>query len=247
MAAEHTSETARSARATMVRIVEHQRRTRGEEVKAPTSFSEPVLAAMGSVPRHEFVPPAQRPYAYLDTPLEIGEGQTISQPFMVALMTELSGVGPGSRVLEVGTGSGYQAAILAALGARLYTIEILLELAENARGRLERLGFGNVETRVGDGYHGWPDAAPYDAILVAAAAHHVPPPLVAQLATGGRLVMPLGPVPGVQELVVLSKNETHDITVQEVTPVRFVPFTRGRITPSSPRRREDCRSPAPRS
>ena len=193
----------------------------------PARFSERVLAAMRAVPRHEFVPKALRGHAYADTPLDIGEGQTISQPFMVALMTELSGAGPGSTVLEIGTGSGYQAAILSHLGADVHSIEIEPALAKAAAERLTRLGYDTVKTRVGDGYAGWPEpVAPFDAIIVTAAPDHVPKPLVEQLAEGGRLVIPVGPLHGPQELVVITKDAQGALSVERVTGVRFVPLTR---------------------
>ena len=181
-----------------------------------------VLEAMGSVPRHEFVPTNRREHAYEDRPLPIGHEQTISQPYMVAVMSELAELKPGEKVLEVGTGSGYQAALLAALGGEVYSIEIVKPLAEQARATLERLGFENVQVRHGDGYRGWPEHAPFDAIVVTAAPAHVPEPLVEQLAVGGRLVIPVGR--GVQDLMVISKDA--DGTRRErLFGVRFVPMT----------------------
>ena len=183
-----------------------------------------VLAAMRRVPRHEFVPGRVRERAYADHPLPIGEGQTISQPYVVALMTELAAVAPGARVLEVGTGSGYQAAVLAEVGADVYTIEIVESLARSARATLDRLGYGRVHTRHGDGYRGWPEAAPFAAIVVTAAPPEVPPDLLAQLAPGGRLVVPVGT--GEQELQVHERTPD-GIRVRRVTPVQFVPMTGG--------------------
>jgi protein-L-isoaspartate(D-aspartate) O-methyltransferase len=183
-----------------------------------------VLAAMRRVPRHEFVPARVRERAYADHPLPIGEGQTISQPYVVALMTELAAVAPGARVLEVGTGSGYQAAVLAELGADVYTIEIVERLAQSARATLDRLGYGRVHTRHGDGYRGWPEAAPFAAIVVTAAPPEVPPALLAQLAPGGRRVVPVGT--GEQELQVHERTPD-GIRVRRVTPVQFVPMTGG--------------------
>ena len=185
-----------------------------------------VLAAIREVPRHEFVPPAYRDFAYEDRPLPIGEGQTISQPYIVALMTDLAAVGPESTVLEVGTGSGYQAAVLAEIVEHVYTIEIVAPLGERAAETLARLGYDNVSVRVGDGYRGWPGAAPFDAIVVTAAPETVPPPLIEQLKVGGRLVIPVGPRDGAQSLEVLEKNMDGSVTRQHVLPVRFVPFTR---------------------
>jgi protein-L-isoaspartate(D-aspartate) O-methyltransferase len=183
-----------------------------------------VLAAMRRVPRHEFVPSRWRAEAYADHPVPIGEAQTISQPYIVALMTELATVRPGARVLEVGTGSGYQAAVLAELGADVYSIEIVEPLARRARGTLDRLGYARVHTRHGDGYRGWPEAAPFAAIVVTAAPPAVPPALLAQLAPGGRLVVPVGT--NDQELQVHERT-ADGIRVERVTPVQFVPMTGG--------------------
>ena len=185
-----------------------------------------VLAALRAVPRHEFVPPAYREYAYADRPLPIGEGQTISQPYIVALMTDLAAVGPDSTVLEVGTGSGYQAAVLAEIVDHVYTVEIVAPLGEQAAETLERLGYDSVSVRIGDGYRGWPEAAPFDAIVVTAAPETVPPPLIEQLKPGGRLVIPVGPEGGAQSLEVLEKNADGSVASRHVLPVRFVPFTR---------------------
>ncbi len=184
------------------------------------------LAAMRTVPRHEFVPPDQRVDAYQDVPLPIGHDQTISQPAVVALMTELVEPRPGKKVLEVGTGSGYQAAVLAQTGCRVWTIEIFRALAEEAGGRLKRLGYTNVTVRHGDGYAGWPEMAPFDAIVVTAAAEKVPPPLLQQLGPGGRLVMPVGGESS-QALLLVRKDSAGEISSREILPVRFVPFLRG--------------------
>lgn len=182
-----------------------------------------VLAVMQEVPRHEFVPVKLRAEAYADHPLPIGFDQTISQPYIVGFMTEVLDPAPGDRVLEVGTGSGYQAAVLARLVAEVYSIEIVAPLAERARADLKRLGFANVQVRTGDGYAGWPEAAPFDAILVTCAPDHVPPPLTAQLREGGRMVIPVGP-PGDQELHLLQKREGQ-LVRRALLPVRFVPMT----------------------
>jgi protein-L-isoaspartate(D-aspartate) O-methyltransferase len=163
-----------------------------EQIAARGVADARVLAAMRKVPRHEFVPADVRARAYDDSPLAIGHDQTISQPYIVALMTELAALGPGARVLEIGTGSGYQAAVLAEVAGAVYTIEILAPLARRAEATLSRLGYGRVHVRQGDGYRGWPEAAPFDAIVVTAAAPKVPPALLEQLADGGRLVMPVG-------------------------------------------------------
>jgi len=182
------------------------------------------LDAMRRVERHLFVPPAMRAAAYGDHPLPIGHGQTISQPYIVALMTELAQVRPGARVLEVGTGSGYQAAVLALLAKEVYSIEIVEPLATEAAERLLRLGYRNVVVRAGDGYRGWPERAPFDAILVTAAPPELPQPLVDQLAVGGRLVAPIGPEGGDQLLVVVERTAA-GLTRRSVAPVRFVPMT----------------------
>ena len=181
-------------------------------------------AAMIEVPRHEFVPPEYRSSAYGNTPLPIGHGQTISQPLVVGLMTELLQLTKTDRVLEVGTGSGYQAAILSVLASEVYTTEIVPELGEMARANLERLGYSNVLTKIGDGYQGWPEHAPFDAIIVTAAPNHVPPPLITQLRSGGRMVIPVGGFD--QELMVLAKRADGTATTTIILPVRFVPLIR---------------------
>jgi protein-L-isoaspartate(D-aspartate) O-methyltransferase len=178
------------------------------------------------VPRHRFVPPAQAPLAYENRPLPIGEGQTISQPFVVALMTGLLDPAPDDIVLEVGTGSGYQAAVLAEIVRTVHTIEIVEPLGMRARQRLQELGYQNVEVRIGDGYRGWPEAAPFDAIVVTAAAPEIPQPLVDQLKPGGRMVIPVGRAGGAQQLLVVDKRPDGAITITRTLPVRFVPFTR---------------------
>ena len=185
-----------------------------------------VMEAMGRVPRHAFVPAQLAARAYENRPLPIGEEQTISQPYIVALMTDLARVRKGSRVLEVGTGSGYQAAILADMGASVFTIEIVSALARSARERLARLGYRDVEVVAGDGYEGIPARAPFDAILVTAGASHVPPALVRQLARGGRMVIPVGDPLALQHLTVVEKADSGAVSTREVLPVRFVPLTR---------------------
>lgn len=182
-----------------------------------------VLDAMRRVPRHEFVPAEQRAAAYRDRPLPIGEGQTISQPYIVALMTDLMRVAPGDKVLEIGTGCGYQAAVLAELAREVYTIEIIEPLARMAAGTLARLGY-RVRTRAGDGYKGWPEAAPFDAIIVTAAPDHIPPALIEQLKPGGRMVIPVGTL--YQSLMVVTKNADGTTFNEDIVPVRFVPLTR---------------------
>jgi len=186
---------------------------------------ERVLAAMRTVPRHEFVAEEYRFSAYDDRPLPIGHGQTISQPFIVALMTEQMKPQPTDKVLEVGTGSGYQAAILSGLVKQVFTIEIVEPLARHAAVDLLRLGYTNVFVKAGDGYKGWPEHAPFDAIIVTCAPDQVPQPLVEQLKDGGRMVIPVGPDGGVQELYLLEKHEG-TVKQRAVLPVRFVPMTR---------------------
>ena len=182
-----------------------------------------VLTVMRKVPRHEFVPPAFRAGAYDDGPLPIGFGQTISQPYVVAFMTEQLEPKPTDRVLEVGTGSGYQAAVLAELVKEVYTVEIIKELAQRAEADLHRLGYTNVQVRAGDGYLGWQEAAPFDAIIVTCAPEDVPPPLIAQLKDGGRMIIPVGKA-GCQQLVLLQKAGKR-LEIRAVLPVRFVPMT----------------------
>lgn len=189
------------------------------------AFSPRVLQALAAVPRHEFVPAEEQVSAYLDIPLPIGHGQTISQPYIVALMTDLLEIKHGDKVLEVGAGSGYQAAVLAKLARTVHTVEIVPELARACRERLARLGFANVTVHAGDGSAGLPDEAPFDAVLVAAAARRVPPALVAQLRPGGRMAIPLGEPGEAQELVLVRKDARGGIAAHSVLPVRFVPLT----------------------
>ena len=185
---------------------------------------ERVLQAMGRVPRHEFVPETYLDRAYADDPLPIGYGQTISQPYIVALMTQLLELKEGDRVLEIGTGSGYQAAVLAELTAEVYTIEIIQDLADQAKERLERLEYTNIRTRHADGYYGWEEHAPFDAIIVTAAPDHVPQPLVKQLTDGGRLVIPVGP-PGFYQVLWKIVRKGDEIISRRMLDVAFVPFT----------------------
>jgi protein-L-isoaspartate(D-aspartate) O-methyltransferase len=186
-----------------------------------------VMEVMGKVPRHEFVPPDFRRSAYENRPLPIGYGQTISQPYIVALMTDLLDVDEDDVVLEIGTGSGYQAAILAELVKKVYTIEIVRELGEQAKGRFKRLGYQKVEVRVGDGYYGWEENAPFDGIIVTAAASHVPPPLIKQLKSGGRMIIPVGSPFMTQQLMLVKKEKDGTIRTEQVLPVIFVPLTGG--------------------
>ncbi len=185
-----------------------------------------VLTAMETVPRHLFIPEGYRSYSYYDQPVPVGFGQTISQPYIVALMTELLHVDSEDTVLEVGTGSGYQAAILSLLVKRVYTIEILEALGKTAAERLRALGYTNVEARVSDGYHGWPEHAPFDAIIVTAAAEHIPQPLIDQLKPGGRMIIPVGGVYEIQDLKLLTKDKSSNVIQESLIPVRFVPLTR---------------------
>jgi protein-L-isoaspartate(D-aspartate) O-methyltransferase len=187
-----------------------------------------VLEALAAVPREEFVPAGDEPYAYANVPLPIGHGQTISQPFIVACMTTLLDIEPTDVVLEVGTGSGYQAAVLARLCRHVYTVEIIGELAERAAGRLTRLGYVNVTVRHHDGFDGWPEHGPYDGIIVTAAAPDVPPPLVVQLKPEARLVLPIESHMGQQDLTVVTKDAAGRTQLRPVLPVAFVPLTRAR-------------------
>jgi protein-L-isoaspartate(D-aspartate) O-methyltransferase len=196
-----------------------------ENRPARVGFDTRVLAALRSVPRHEFVSAELSDLAYANRPLPIGHGQTISQPFIVALMTDLLQLKGSDRVLEIGTGSGYQAAVLSLLARDVYTVEIIAELGRATALTLSRLGYANVTTRIGDGYQGWEEHAPYDSIIVTAAPDHVPPPLIAQLKPGGRLVIPVGEM--FQELMVITKAPDGTTTSTRVIPVRFVPLTRG--------------------
>ncbi|MDO9528763.1 MAG: protein-L-isoaspartate(D-aspartate) O-methyltransferase [Syntrophales bacterium] len=184
-----------------------------------------VIQAMMSVPRHQFVPEKRVPMAYDDTPLPIGYGQTISQPYVVAYMTEILNLDEESNVLEIGTGSGYQAAILSCIVKKVSTIEIIPELAESASLRLEKLGYKNVDVTCGDGYYGWQEHAPFDAIIVTAAAGHVPPPLLKQLKKGGRMIIPVGGRFMIQSLVLVEKDNAGEITTRNLMSVRFVPLT----------------------
>jgi len=189
------------------------------------TLSDRVMAAMAAVPREEFVLPAYRRRAYDNTPLPIAAGQTISQPLIVALMTDLLDPQPGDVILEVGTGSGYQAAVLSHLVRHVYSVEIIGELADTAATVLKRLGYGNVSVRAGDGYAGWPEHAPFDGIIVTAAADEIPPPLLKQLKPGGKLVIPVGTEYGYQELLLVEVDESGQPRERSVLPVRFVPLT----------------------
>ncbi len=215
-----------AARARMVsEIAAMARETAGETGRA--RFADAVMAAIGKVQRHRFVSPPQEPFAYDNRPLPIGDGQTISQPYIVALMTDLLDPRPTDTVLEMGTGSGYQAAVLAELVSRVYTIEIVELLGKRAAKLLAELGYRNVEVRIGDGYGGWPAAAPFDAIVVTAAPSAVPQALVDQLKPGGKMVIPVGGPAEVQQLLLVEKGADGRATMRRTLPVRFVPLTRG--------------------
>ncbi len=198
-------------------MVETQIKKRGIQDKA-------ALEAMLSVPRHKFVPPAHRAYAYADRPLPIGHGQTISQPYIVALMTSLLDLDSESVVLEVGTGSGYQAAILSRICKEVYTVEIIPPLGKNAAAILKE--FDNVTVEIGDGYYGWEEHAPFDGIMVTAAATYIPPPLIKQLKPGGKMIIPIGGVFQVQRLMLITKKQDGALVSENIIPVRFVPLTR---------------------
>ena len=214
-------------RGRMVAEIEYIARETGVETGRP-QFAARVMQAVRKVPRHRFVPASEEARAYDNRPLPIGHGQTISQPYIVALMTELLDSRPTDIVLEVGTGSGYQAAVLAELVSKVYTIEIVEPLGRQAAQTLSALGYANVFTRIGDGYGGWPDAAPFDSIIVTAAAADVPKPLVDQLKPGGRLVIPVGGRFDVQQLMVIGKNADGTTLSRKTLPVRFVPLVRGK-------------------
>jgi protein-L-isoaspartate(D-aspartate) O-methyltransferase len=206
------------------RYADARREMVDEQIRARGIESARVLEAMAGVPRHEFVPLTLRTLAYADRPLPIGHGQTISQPFIVAFMTEALAPSPGDRVLEIGTGSGYQAAVLSGLVAQVYTIEIVEALGERARADLARLGYRNVHVRIGDGYEGWPEHAPFDSIIVTCSPERVPQPLVDQLKDGGRMVIPVGDTSVGQDLYLLEKRGGK-VVQRAILPVRFVPMT----------------------
>ncbi len=207
-----------------------------QEIAAHTQFAranigkealaDAVMEALAKVPRHDFVPIELRQYAYADSPLPIGYGKTISQPFIVALMTDLLEVKAGESVLEIGSGLGYQAAVLAELAASVYSVEIVEELAQEARARLKRLGYKNIELKLGDGYYGWPEHAPFDKVIVTAAPELVPPPLLGQLKAGGRMVIPAG-IADAQQLMLVVKDAKGRVNMREVLPVRFSTFEPG--------------------
>ena len=202
-----------------------------DQIEARDIRDPAVLKAMRHVARHLFVPDEYIHQAYEDHPLPIGFGQTISQPYIVGFMSEALQLQPGDRVLEIGTGSGYQAAILAEMGMKVYTIEIIPELAERAKAKLQELGYKDVQVRTADGYWGWPEEAPFDAIIVTAAPDHVPQPLVEQLKPGGRLVIPVGPIGAVQTLWRFTADKSGALVAYNLGEVSFVPLTRSKETP----------------
>jgi len=205
-------------------IAEARKRMLERDLKGRDIRDPKVLEIMGKVPRHLFVEPSLKSKAYADHPLPIGEGQTISQPYIVALMTQILKIQPGERVLEIGTGSGYQAAVMAELTDQVYTIEIIEPLTQQAAQRLKQLGYDKVRVKYGDGYFGWEEAAPFDAIIVTCAANHIPPPLIKQMKEGGRLIIPLGSTTYFQNLTLLTKK-MGKTDVQHLLGVAFVPMT----------------------
>jgi protein-L-isoaspartate(D-aspartate) O-methyltransferase len=212
------------ARQQMVKII-------SEDVKETSAYLNKqdldprIMEVLGTVPRHQFVPEDERDRAYLNRPLPIGHGQTISQPYIVAIMTDMLKLTPESRVLELGTGSGYQAAILSGLANQVFSIEIIQSLGEQARERLQKLGYANVQVKTGDGYYGWEEHAPFDAIIVTAAGSHIPPPLIKQLKIGGQMVIPIGSRFMTQQLLLISKEDDDKLVTRQIIPVRFVPLT----------------------
>jgi len=214
----------KKARIKMVKVIQEEVEMTGGYL-GREKLGQNVINAMEKVKRHIFIPPLSRSYAYENRPLPIGYGQTISQPYMVAVMTDLLDLNSSSRVLEIGTGSGYQAAVLAEIAKEVYTIEIIRELGASAAKRIERLGYKNIKTRIGDGYYGWKTHAPYDAIIVTAAAGNIPPPLLKQLKPGGKMIIPIKSFYQIQHLVLIAKDESGVITTRQILPVMFVPLT----------------------
>jgi len=213
-------------RAAMVKQIEMNAREAQFATGVP-ELDAKVLEAIKEVPRHFFVPTDLEPYAYLDTPLPLGYGQSLSQPYLIALMVHVAEVKQGDRVFETGTGAGYMAAILSRMGANVYSAEVVAPLARSAAGKLADLGYEGIEVRVGDGYFGWPENGPYDVILVKEAVHHVPPPLIRQLKSGGRMVIPVGPLESGQVLTLVTKNGDGRVKTKPILPVRFTPLQGG--------------------
>ena len=214
----------RDSREQMIRLIEADVRDTSRYLNQST-LDPRVLDAMARVPRHEFVPPDLVDLAYKNRPLPIGHGQTISQPYIVAIMTDLLNIEPGHRVLEIGTGSGYQAAVLAELNTSVWSIEIIEALGQQAQNRLQRLGYNNIDVRIGDGYYGWAEHAPFDAIVVTAASNHIPPPLLNQLKPGGKMIIPVGSRFSTQQLILITRRDNDEFITRQVLPVRFVPLT----------------------
>ena len=214
----------KEARQRMISDIEQEVAETVIELGRP-GLNKRVLEALKKVPRHEFVPKHRRKQAYQNRPLPIGHGQTISQPYIVAIMTDLLDVKSDDRVLEVGTGSGYQAAIMAELVNSVFSIEIIKPLGEKTKDRLAELQYKNIEVRIGDGYYGWKEQGPFDAIIVTAAASHIPPPLIKQLKSGGRMIIPVGSRFMVQELLIVEKDDAGKVTTRQILPVFFVPLT----------------------
>jgi protein-L-isoaspartate(D-aspartate) O-methyltransferase len=214
----------RDSRKNMIRLIEADVRLTSKYLKQ-SILDARVLDAMSRVPRHEFVPSDLVGRAYQNRPLPIGYGQTISQPYIVAIMTDLLDIEPGHRILEIGTGSGYQAAVVAELNTRVWSIEIIQALGQQAQTRLQRLGYDNIDVRIGDGYYGWPEQAQFDAIIVTAAASHIPPPLLQQLKPGGKMIIPVGSPFSTQQLILITRSDNDAFITRQVLPVRFVPLT----------------------
>lgn len=213
-----------AARQRMVRLIK-------QDVRETSSYLDKrqldsgIMKVLAEVPRHQFVPADIRSRAYENRPLPIGYGQTISQPYIVAIMTDLIAPRPGHKALEIGTGSGYQAAVLSHLVEKVYTMEIVEPLGEQATERLKRLGYDNIEVAIADGYYGWKEHAPFDIIIVTAAASHIPPPLIEQLKPGGKMIIPVGSRFMTQQLLLVDKDDDEEVTVRQILPVRFVPLT----------------------
>ncbi|MES9974424.1 protein-L-isoaspartate(D-aspartate) O-methyltransferase [Candidatus Thiodiazotropha sp. LNASS1] len=218
------ADTYSAAREQMIRLIEQDVRETSIYLEK-SALDERILKSLGEVPRHQFVPADVRSRAYDNRPLPIGYGQTISQPYIVAIMTDLIAPRAEHKALEIGTGSGYQAAVLSRLVEKVYTMEIVEPLGKQATERLKRLGFDNIEVSIADGYYGWKEHAPFDIIIVTAAASHIPPPLIEQLKPGGKMIIPVGSRFMTQQLLLVDKNAEKEITVRQILPVRFVPLT----------------------
>ncbi|MES9948668.1 MAG: protein-L-isoaspartate(D-aspartate) O-methyltransferase [Candidatus Thiodiazotropha sp.] len=218
------ADTYSAAREQMIRLIEQDVRETSIYLEK-TALDERILKSLSEVPRHQFVPADVRSRAYDNRPLPIGYGQTISQPYIVAIMTDLIAPRAEHKALEIGTGSGYQAAVLSRLVEKVYTMEIVEPLGKQATERLKRLGFDNIEVSIADGYYGWKEHAPFDIIIVTAAASHIPPPLIEQLKPGGKMIIPVGSRFMTQQLLLVDKSADKEVTVRQILPVRFVPLT----------------------